>query len=255
MKPTYEELEARLIRTETVLARTQELLAKALERIVQLEEQINKNSKNSSKTSLWRSESKYSGTCVSFQEGNAEIIHQPLLRSSHVVLFRLTLQHLPDPQLALEIAWQYLTQDGHILIIDACDSAKKTSHPLMCVDDALQQVAKVQQDKEKGNRRACIQLLKSLNNGASSLCDLYKIVFSNLDEHGTIVHESYRLDGINHRMLYANHSLLFLTILQRTYHISIDLYQAYNEIKDYFNDENAWTVPGIHCVVLQKKQA
>ena len=49
MKPTYEELEARLIRTETALARTQELLAKALERIVQLEEQINKNSKNSSK--------------------------------------------------------------------------------------------------------------------------------------------------------------------------------------------------------------
>jgi len=42
MKPTYEELEAEL-------ARTQELLKKALDRIATLEDQINKNSKNSSK--------------------------------------------------------------------------------------------------------------------------------------------------------------------------------------------------------------
>jgi transposase len=42
MKPTYEELEA-------MLAKTQELLKKALERIAKLEEQLNLNSKNSSK--------------------------------------------------------------------------------------------------------------------------------------------------------------------------------------------------------------
>jgi len=42
MKPTYEQLEARLEKTER-------LLKLALERIAQLEERLNKNSKNSSK--------------------------------------------------------------------------------------------------------------------------------------------------------------------------------------------------------------
>jgi len=42
MKPTYEELEA-------ALAKTQHLLKLALERIAVLEEKLNKNSKNSSK--------------------------------------------------------------------------------------------------------------------------------------------------------------------------------------------------------------
>ncbi len=42
MKPTYEEL-------ENDLKETQKLLKIALERIIKLEEQINKNSKNSSK--------------------------------------------------------------------------------------------------------------------------------------------------------------------------------------------------------------
>lgn len=42
MKPTYEDLEKEL-------KETQKLLKIALERIIKLEEQINKNSKNSSK--------------------------------------------------------------------------------------------------------------------------------------------------------------------------------------------------------------
>ena len=56
MKPTYEELETALVNTQTELANTQTELAKmhhllklALERIAVLEEQLNKNSKNSSK--------------------------------------------------------------------------------------------------------------------------------------------------------------------------------------------------------------
>ena len=42
MKPTYEELESALVKT-------QNLLKLALERIAELEERLNKNSKNSSK--------------------------------------------------------------------------------------------------------------------------------------------------------------------------------------------------------------
>jgi hypothetical protein len=55
------------------------------------------------------------------------------------------------------------------------------------------------------------------------------------------------------RILYFNHSLLFLTLLHRTYHISVDLNRAYDELQDYLYDENAWTSPGTHFLVLKKK--
>lgn len=50
MKPTYEELERELRQTKALLARTQELLKQALEEIAKLKEQLNLNSKNSSKS-------------------------------------------------------------------------------------------------------------------------------------------------------------------------------------------------------------
>jgi transposase len=50
MKPTYEELEAKLAVTEAKLAETLRLLKLAVERIAALEERLNKNSKNSSKS-------------------------------------------------------------------------------------------------------------------------------------------------------------------------------------------------------------
>jgi len=56
MKPTYEELEAKLLETNTKLLETDaklleahRLLKLAIERITALQEQINKNSNNSSK--------------------------------------------------------------------------------------------------------------------------------------------------------------------------------------------------------------
>ncbi|MBA3957035.1 MAG: transposase [Parachlamydiaceae bacterium] len=49
MKPTYEELEAKLLAAEAKLTETLNLLKHALERIAILEERLNKNSKNSSK--------------------------------------------------------------------------------------------------------------------------------------------------------------------------------------------------------------
>lgn len=48
MKPTYEQLEDTLAKTQEALAKTQNLLRLALERITVLEEKLNKNSKNSS---------------------------------------------------------------------------------------------------------------------------------------------------------------------------------------------------------------
>ena len=49
MKPTYEELETKLLATQTKLIETLSLLKQALERISVLEERLNKNSNNSSK--------------------------------------------------------------------------------------------------------------------------------------------------------------------------------------------------------------
>jgi len=49
MKPTYEQLETKLAATEARHEKTERLLKLALERIAKLEEQLNKNSKNSSK--------------------------------------------------------------------------------------------------------------------------------------------------------------------------------------------------------------
>lgn len=49
MKPSYEELEAKLQTVEAKLAETQRLLKLAVERIAALEERLNKNSQNSSK--------------------------------------------------------------------------------------------------------------------------------------------------------------------------------------------------------------
>ncbi|WP_194848378.1 IS66 family transposase [Candidatus Neptunochlamydia vexilliferae] len=49
MKPTYEELETELAETRNALKEAQEALKLALERIAKLEEQLNLNSKNSSK--------------------------------------------------------------------------------------------------------------------------------------------------------------------------------------------------------------
>lgn len=39
----------------------------------------------------------------------------------------------------------------------------------------------------------------------------------------------------------------------RTYHVQIDIQKAYDELKEYLNDENAWTVLGMHYLVLKKK--
>lgn len=49
MKPAYEELEAKLQNAEAKIQRLEELLKLALEKIAKLEEQLNRNSKNSSK--------------------------------------------------------------------------------------------------------------------------------------------------------------------------------------------------------------
>jgi SAM-dependent methyltransferase len=195
----------------------------------------------------------YAGTNLVFQEGDAEIFDDQLMGSADIILFRLTLQHLTDPAAALQNAAQYLSSNGYVLIIDACDTAKRTSHPIHAVEESLQLVAEIQKKEGKGNRKATLELLQTLETEKSPLSELYEVVSSNLDKHGNIVIDSVRLEGEQNRTLCFNHSLFFLNLLHRTYHIPVDLSGAYDELRDYLADENAWNSPGMHFLVLKKK--
>jgi len=68
----------------------------------------------------------YSNEKVLFEHGDAEVFNDQLISSSDIVLFRLTLQHLGKPLIALNNTWHYLSSQGYVFIIDSCDLAKKT---------------------------------------------------------------------------------------------------------------------------------
>lgn len=79
------------------------------------------------------------------------------------------------------------------------------------------------------------------------------MVSNNLDADGNPVGDVILFQGENDRLRYFNHNLLFLTLLNRTYHIPVDLNKAYDELQGYLYDEKAWTSPGTHFLVLKKK--
>lgn len=205
--------------------------------------------------SVKQANERYARDKVVFQEGDAEIFNEQFANSAEVVLFRLTLQHLHKPLLALQNTWHYLLPNGYVLIIDSCDLAKKTSHPITAIDKALELVAEFQRNNGIGNRKITLEILQMLENQQSQLSELYEIFSSNLDATGKVLHENIRLEGEQTRKLYFNHNLLFLTLLHRTYQVQIDINEAYNELKEYLADENAWTVLGMHYLVLKKKQS
>ncbi|MBS0636429.1 MAG: methyltransferase domain-containing protein [Verrucomicrobia bacterium] len=195
----------------------------------------------------------YAGDNLAFREGDVEIFDAQLIDTADIILFRLTLQHLKDSSTALKHAADYLLPNGYVLIIDACDMAKRTSHPISALDEALRLVAQTQNKNGKGNRKVTLELLQTLENGKSPLSELYEVVFSNLDSSGNILFDTIRFEGAEGKRLYFNHSLLFLNLLHRTYQIPIDLNKAYDELKAYFDDENAWSTPGMHYLVLKRK--
>lgn len=132
-------------------------------------------------------------------------------------------------------------------------SAKTTSHPITAIDRALELVAESQRKNGIGNRKITLEILQMLENQQSPLSELYELVSSNLDKTGKVLYENIRLEGEQVRKRYFNHNLLFLTLLHRTYQVQIDINKAYHELKEYLEDQNAWTVLGMHYLVLKKK--
>lgn len=191
---------------------------------------------------------------LSFREGDAEIFDPQRAGSADIVLFRLTLQHLSDPNGALRNAFHYLAPEGHVLIIDSYDRAGRSSHPIAAIEDALQLVAERQREKGLGNRKVTLDLLKDFELGKGPLCKLYDVAFTNLNAAGEILCETLRFSGERDRRLSFTQNLLFLDLLHRTYQIPIDLDKAYDQLKTYLEDETAWSSPGMHFLVLKKKK-
>ena len=98
------------------------------------------------------------------------------------------------------------------------------------------------------------ELLQAMNSGITDLVNTYEIAFSNIDIHGNIIFETTRFEGNIARLRYFNHILLLLTMFQRIFHIPVNLDKAYDELQVYLRDENAWTRPGVHFLVLKKKE-
>lgn len=196
---------------------------------------------------------RYALSNLTFQEGDAEIFDNKLVSSSDIILFRFTLQHLKDSFAALKNAAYYLSSNGYIVIIDSYDKAKSSSHPICAIDEALELVAEVQKKSGKGNRKITLELLQMIENKLSPLSDLYEVIYSNLDIKGNVIGDCVRFQGEKSRILYFNHNLLFLTLVQRTYGVPVDLNRAYDELQDYLNDLNAWSSPGMHFLVLKRK--
>lgn len=196
----------------------------------------------------------YAWSNLIFQKGDAEVFDDQLIGSADIVLFRLTLQHLKHPLAALENAFHYLSSNGYVAIIDSHDMAASSSHPISAIEEALALVAEAQKRSDNdGNRRVTFDLLQALESQQSPLNHFYEVVSSNLDVHGNVVGDCVRFQGERDRRRYFNHGLLFLTLVNRAYHIPVDLNKAYDELQNYLNDKNAWTSPGMHFLVLKKK--
>ncbi|MES2345739.1 MAG: methyltransferase domain-containing protein [Chlamydiota bacterium] len=189
---------------------------------------------------------------LSFVEGNVEIKDEALDGKFDVVLFRLTLQHLKEPRLALMHAYHYLKPEGHVIIIDACDRAKRCSHKLPALENAFHLLNEKNQKTSAGNREITMEILGELQKGKGHLAAAYDIAFSSLNTEGAIVHEWMKFDGKNHGKLLFNHGLLILNLLHKSYEIPVEFEQAYDELNICL-DEGYWVTPGIHFLVLKKK--
>jgi SAM-dependent methyltransferase len=199
-----------------------------------------------------KANTQYASDELVFWEGDAEVYDERLEASADIVLFRLTLQHLGNPIEALKNAAAYLKADGHVVIIDSFDNARKSFPPIPSIDEAMLLVSETQRSRSNGNRRISFEILQGIHSGTTELCNLYEVVFSSIDTQGDVICDSIRFAGDENRLRYFNHTLLLLTLFQRTYHIPVNLNKAYDELQGYICDENAWSCPGLHFLVLKK---
>ncbi len=189
---------------------------------------------------------------LSFVEGDAEIVQEHYHNQFDAILYRLTLQHLQNPKHALEIAHQYLKEEGYIVIIDSYDPARRSSHHFPLMEEASRQHNEQARLLQKGNRYITIEILAELQNKNSNLSALYEVVHTSLDAQGNRLEKGIRFESEQDRKRCFNHTLLFLTIMKKAYEVSVDLSKAYEELQICLEEENYWNCPGMHLLILKK---
>lgn len=199
-----------------------------------------------------KANAQYGQSNLHFHSGDAQVYQADLEGSADVVLFRYTLQHLADPTAALNEAAKYLSKNGHIVILDAYDSAHQTNHPNPLIDDVMARVMEQQQQGGYGNRQITSQLLQSFQLDTGLLSDIYKVIFSSIDAKGNFVIPVWFVDKLK-AIPYVKHTLMMLALVKRVYHVAVEMGAIFDELKRYLEDPNAWSAPGVHCLVLEKK--
>jgi hypothetical protein len=102
------------------------------------------------------------------------------------------------------------------------------------------------------------QILKSLKSDEDQLAQRFDILFTNIDEFGNANSESQPIlwQSQRDRTLYFNHTLHFLEILKKgTWKVPVDSSKAYDELRVFLDNEQAWNRPGQHVIVLRKKES
>ncbi len=196
---------------------------------------------------------KYGRSGLAFREGDAEVENDQFRNRFDVVLFRLTLQHLQNPERSLELAHGYLKPGGCIVIIDSYDPARSGSHVMHSFEDAFRQHNERNQAAQKVNRRISMEILEGLENKSGLLSSLFEVARTSLDVEGNRLEKGMRFETKQDRMRYFNHALLFLGILNKGYGVTVDFPKAHDELQVYLKDETSWISPGMHLLVLKKR--
>jgi len=183
---------------------------------------------------------------IRFLENNAEVFVGDFSSLFDVVIFRLTLQHLKQPKVALEHAFRYLKKGGLVFIIDSHDASRTSSLPTPILDKAVEELNEKNREQGKGNRQITLEIQQELRD-----C----VCYSNLDDHGADVPRCPQivLHNLGATPFYRDYYLLFLQILNKGWGISIDFEKAYDEIEQFMNDPSSWQRSGKHILLLEKK--
>ncbi len=189
---------------------------------------------------------------LEFREGDAEAEIEGCKGQFDVILYRCTLPHLKNPKLSLEHAYQYLKQDGCVIIIDLFDPASSSSHRIASLEDAFLQLKERNQREGTGNRRISIEILEELQQSKGPLAGLYQVIRTSLDVHGNRLEKGIRFESEQDRKRVFNHGLLLLDVLNKRYGIPVDFLKAHEELEVYLKDDHSWRSPGMHFLILKK---
>jgi ubiquinone/menaquinone biosynthesis C-methylase UbiE len=206
--------------------------------------------------SVSRAQEHFQSDRLTFFEWDAECFQEAFSNQFDVVIFRLTLQHLKQPKIALEHAYRYLKKGGHIYIVDSHDASRQSSYPTPLLDKAVKDLNEQNRDRGKGNRLISIQIQQELNNQTSSLSPHFSVRMSNLDdeEHEAKACPQVMISSKDVGDSYRDYYLLFLKILNKGWNIPIDFEQAYEEASYFVEHKDAWLRSGKHLLLLERKE-